>query len=161
MPLSPLSVKNALWRELKNRFFQVVVDLGCGSGDLGRILRPHARYLIGVDISEELLNKAAQTGYYDELVLSDIRNYYLPSETDLVVLIEVIEHMPHEDGEKLLQSLYRVPNIILSTPARFYPALPKMPHISLWSETQLQEYGFKTKIISTFFIFDPTIFATR
>lgn len=59
MALSPLMVRNALKRELQNKHFNIAVDLGCGTGDLGIVLRPNVDYLIGVDILENLLQQAS------------------------------------------------------------------------------------------------------
>lgn len=44
-----------------------VIDAGCGTGLLGPLLRPHARQLVGVDLSGGMLRKAAQRRVYDAL----------------------------------------------------------------------------------------------
>lgn len=49
-----------------------VVDLGCGTGLCGPLIRPYARRLVGVDISPGMLEKADAKGAYDELIQSDI-----------------------------------------------------------------------------------------
>jgi len=50
----------------------VVVDLGCGTGLCGPGLRPHARRLIGVDLSPGMLAEARTRGIYDALVEADL-----------------------------------------------------------------------------------------
>jgi predicted TPR repeat methyltransferase len=49
-----------------------VIDLGCGTGLCGPLLRPLARRLTGVDLSGLMLAKARELGMYDELVQGDI-----------------------------------------------------------------------------------------
>ncbi len=49
-----------------------VIDLGCGTGLCGPLLRPLARRLVGVDLSGLMLDKARQTTVYDELIQGDL-----------------------------------------------------------------------------------------
>ncbi|RZJ11949.1 MAG: tetratricopeptide repeat protein [Rubrivivax sp.] len=49
-----------------------IVDLGCGTGLCGPLLRPLARRLLGVDLSSLMLAKAGALGLYDELLHADI-----------------------------------------------------------------------------------------
>lgn len=50
----------------------VVADLGCGTGLCGPLLRPLATRLVGVDLSDRMLERARQAGHYDELVCSEL-----------------------------------------------------------------------------------------
>ena len=52
-----------------------VLDLGCGTGLCGSMLRPLARTLVGVDLSPKMLAKARERGGYDELVCADVAAY--------------------------------------------------------------------------------------
>jgi predicted TPR repeat methyltransferase len=49
-----------------------VLDLGCGTGLCGPLLRPLARRLVGVDLSESMLAKARERAVYDELACGEI-----------------------------------------------------------------------------------------
>ena len=49
-----------------------VIDLGCGTGLCGPLIRPYARSLIGVDLSAGMLDKARERGVYDELRQQDV-----------------------------------------------------------------------------------------
>jgi predicted TPR repeat methyltransferase len=49
-----------------------IVDLGCGTGLFGAVLKPLARRLVGVDISDGMLERARATGHYDELACSEL-----------------------------------------------------------------------------------------
>jgi predicted TPR repeat methyltransferase len=49
-----------------------VVDLGCGTGLCGPLIRHAAKRLIGVDLSVGMLDKAREKAVYDELKLGDV-----------------------------------------------------------------------------------------
>jgi predicted TPR repeat methyltransferase len=49
-----------------------ICDVGCGTGLLGPLLRPLARRLEGVDLSEKMLEKARVRGCYDELFAAEL-----------------------------------------------------------------------------------------
>ena len=48
-----------------------VLDLGCGTGLCGPLLRPLAQHLVGVDLSGGMLQRAQGRGCYDQLLLAD------------------------------------------------------------------------------------------
>ncbi|MFD3265455.1 methyltransferase domain-containing protein [Phenylobacterium ferrooxidans] len=49
-----------------------VLDIGCGTGLCGPVLRPYAQRLTGVDLSDGMLAKARAGGLYDELRCADL-----------------------------------------------------------------------------------------
>ncbi|MBX9775112.1 MAG: tetratricopeptide repeat protein [Xanthobacteraceae bacterium] len=68
-----------------------ILDLGCGTGLMGNLLRPRARTLTGVDLSANMLEKARQRRIYDRLVSDDI-TAFLPTQDgafDLAVATDV------------------------------------------------------------------------
>jgi predicted TPR repeat methyltransferase len=52
-----------------------ILDGGCGTGLCGRVLRPYARSLVGVDLSEGMLRQAYYRGVYDELVKAQLTEW--------------------------------------------------------------------------------------
>ncbi|MEO1527508.1 MAG: tetratricopeptide repeat protein [Planctomycetota bacterium] len=52
-----------------------VVDLGCGTGLCAEALRAVSDRLTGVDLSQKMLDKAAERGGYDELVRDELTTY--------------------------------------------------------------------------------------
>ncbi len=52
-----------------------VVDAGCGTGLCGPLLKPHARHLVGVDLSAPMLSKARAREVYDELVAGELVSF--------------------------------------------------------------------------------------
>lgn len=157
------NTKQQLQNILSGKTFTLGVDLGCGSGDAGPILKQHIDYLIGVDSNRLLLTQAH---IYDELILQDIRMYVLPKNTEAVFLFDVIEHIPHNDGEQLLLALMGVRNAYLTTPKHFFldGAGGVGPHQSLWTEEELKNYGFTTFVYQAeilAFLGHTSIFACR
>ena len=55
-------------------FFRAI-DLGCGTGLIGRWIRPSVDRLDGVDLSPKMIEIAASAGVYDRLALADIHDY--------------------------------------------------------------------------------------
>lgn len=62
------------------------LDLGCGTGAAGPILRERAQSLAGVDLSPRMLDKARAKGIYDELAEADMVEYLAerPGAFDLI-----------------------------------------------------------------------------
>jgi predicted TPR repeat methyltransferase len=49
-----------------------VLDLGCGTGLCGALLRPVAATLRGIDLSPAMIDKARARGVYDDLLVGDL-----------------------------------------------------------------------------------------
>ncbi|MBU2091099.1 MAG: tetratricopeptide repeat protein [Alphaproteobacteria bacterium] len=47
------------------------LDLGCGTGLIGRAVKPFTSYLEGVDLAPRMIEQAARTGLYDRLAVGD------------------------------------------------------------------------------------------
>lgn len=71
--------------------FRSALDLGCGTGLCGPLLRDWADRLTGVDISEKMLEKARALGCYDALAQDDLVRYLRRNgqALDLVVSADV------------------------------------------------------------------------
>ena len=55
--------------------FKSALDLGCGTGLCGPLVKPHANRLTGVDLSAAMLDKAQALGVYDALSHNDLSAY--------------------------------------------------------------------------------------
>ncbi len=71
------------------------VDLGCGTGLAGRLLRPQVKTLHGVDLSQAMLDRAAASGIYDGLACEDITAYLARhgGAFDLAVAADVLVYL--------------------------------------------------------------------
>ena len=86
------------------------LDFGCGVGRLSIALASKFKEVVGVDVSEEMLNlcrnNARQSGVRNiELVLSDDALSRVTGQFDLVNTIIVLQHIPHERGIRIFQRL--------------------------------------------------------
>ena len=73
--------------------FQDVVDLGCGTGLCGPLIRDHCVKLTGVDLSRGMMQKASELNVYDFLVegeLVSFLDYDLPTQFDLAVCVDTL-----------------------------------------------------------------------
>ncbi|MES2262825.1 MAG: tetratricopeptide repeat protein [Pseudomonadota bacterium] len=72
-----------------------VLDLGCGTGLCGALLRPLARTLTGVDLSPQMLEQARRRQLYDELVCTDVTAFLQarPASCDLAVAADVFVYL--------------------------------------------------------------------
>ncbi|MDB5298704.1 MAG: cellulose synthase subunit BcsC, partial [Phycisphaerales bacterium] len=72
-----------------------VMDLGCGTGLCGPLLRPWAATLQGVDVSPEMLKKARERGVYDRLERGDLVDTLRqnPQALDLLVAADVLIYL--------------------------------------------------------------------
>ena len=80
--------------------FDSLLDLGCGTGLVGATFRPHVGRLIGVDLSEEMLRRAARKGAYDELFLASAEEWLSerPDRFALVTTADVLIYLGALDG---------------------------------------------------------------
>ena len=69
-----------------------ILDAGCGTGLCGPLLRPFARCLDGVDLSQGMLDKAAARGGYDDLQAAELTAFLasLHSEYDSIVSADTL-----------------------------------------------------------------------
>jgi predicted TPR repeat methyltransferase len=67
------------------------LDLGCGTGLMGNLLRPISRTLTGVDLSTNMLEKARQRQIYDHVVCCDLIQFLQTQDQlfDLAVATDV------------------------------------------------------------------------
>ncbi len=63
------------------------VDLGCGTGALGAVLRNYANHIVGVDLSPEMLAVAQQTQCYDQLICADMIDFLRQSTDSMDVIV--------------------------------------------------------------------------
>ena len=80
-----------------------ILDMGCGTGSLAKILRPYARTLVGVDLSPDMLFKAEEICLYDALYKKDLNQY----------LSEVLNHYDTIVAAAVLIHFYDLDNIFL------------------------------------------------
>ncbi|SFN03413.1 methyltransferase domain-containing protein [Variovorax sp. OV329] len=73
------------------RWFRSVLDLGCGTGLCGALLKTCSERITGVDLSAHMLAKAKQGGHYAQLAQQDIDGFLRQTDGryDLVMAADV------------------------------------------------------------------------
>ncbi len=74
---------------------EAALDLGCGTGLCAPFLRPLARHVTGVDLSQKMLDKAAELDLYDDLICADIVAWLAEgaASCDLAVAADVLVYL--------------------------------------------------------------------
>jgi predicted TPR repeat methyltransferase len=85
--------------ECASHRLETILDAGCGTGLVGELLRPHARRLIGIDMSDAMLAQARQKLVYDELRCGDLLNYMAghPGSCDAIASAATLVHFGELD----------------------------------------------------------------
>jgi len=88
-------VPEALVQGLPRERFACALDLGCGTGLVGRLLRPRVQRLVGVDLSAGMLEQARRQGGYDQLHQAEIAQHLARTaeQHDLVVAADVFIYL--------------------------------------------------------------------
>ena len=129
---------------------KTVLDVGCGNCSPLRFLRDVE--LIGLEGYAPALEEARKLGSHDELVLGDVRNVgalFSARRFDACVALDLIEHLPKEDGWRLLDDLERTATrrVVILTPNGFLPQKSKdgdlQEHLSGWTPGELRQRGYK------------------
>ena len=98
-----------------------VLDVGCGKGTMGAMLRLYRRprRIVGIDICDEYLDFVKAEGSYTDLLRMDLTRSDLPfddGEFDVVICIDVLEHLEKEEAMKVVQEMERVgKHVVIST----------------------------------------------
>lgn len=95
-----------------------ILDLGCGLGQIGKLLIDNGNQVYGIDISPKILKKANNKGLITKCV--DIETEPLPfrNKFDIVIAAEIIEHV--FDTDTLLIKIRKIlkdkGELIITTP---------------------------------------------
>lgn len=84
---------------LRDRQIDSVLDIGCGEGtklDYACHLFPNIRRVYGFDISPVALQRAQKILPQGQFVAGDIETQPPPFSADLVMCLEVLEHLPND-----------------------------------------------------------------
>jgi SAM-dependent methyltransferase len=88
------------------------LDFGCGVGRLTCAMATHFGEVVGVDVSQGMLDKAAAhartQGVSNISYVNPLRGYEIPTEQfDLVHSYIVLQHLRVEDGERAMRGMIR------------------------------------------------------
>ena len=139
-----------------------VLNVGVGPGTSSLSIQlPFFKFrqLDHIDINADYLEKAKEMTWAAEsvnFIHGDIREFDKIDDYDLVLLFDLIEHLPKEDAKKILESksaklvFFPVEKEIGECTREDDPADVLSPHVSYWTEQDLIDLGYKTDFIDGF-----------
>lgn len=89
---APELVSSALGQFVSPASALDILDAGCGTGLCGPLLRPFCRRLVGVDLSQKMIDYARERGGYEELVVAELCAFMgsRPGQFDAVVSADTL-----------------------------------------------------------------------
>jgi glycosyltransferase involved in cell wall biosynthesis len=131
------------------------VGLGSGNGELAQqLINAEFKQLDNIDVEPIYIMNAKTWNWKTKLVLfmlKDIRECDFNSY-DLCLFLDIIEHLPKNDGIKIVDSVKRA---IFFVPLEnsFRPnqtGIPSETHQSIWTEEDFKSRGFTTEVLKNF-----------
>lgn len=130
-----------------------ILEIGSGSG-LGAIfLSQHCKQVTGIDLKEHEVNEAQSINCRENVKFNVMNFFDFPDNKkfDTIVNLDVIEHMPQKEGEKLIshtvKHLKENGMMILGTPSIYsYPhqgELSKAAHVKCYDLDELKNLILK------------------
>jgi SAM-dependent methyltransferase len=129
---------------------QTALDVGCGSSSPLRFLT--TLHLTGLDAYAPAIQEARERDTHDELVVGDvrrIRDLFAGRRFDACVGLDVIEHLPKDDGWQLLDDLEQLATrrVVILTPNGFLPQRSRdgdlQEHLSGWTAEEMRQRGYQ------------------
>jgi predicted TPR repeat methyltransferase len=93
---TPALLAQALLRRAGGRRFARAIDLGCGTGLMGEVLRSRVDDLTGIDLSAQMVAVAGKKGIYDRLAAGDALAFLAAEpagSADLIVAADVLPYV--------------------------------------------------------------------
>lgn len=150
-PRLPFTALNTVWRRL-DKDAASVLDVGCGRGEPMRFLASRLRlFSTGVDIFVPYLRECQMGRVHDQWVLADVRRLpFRPKSYDVVLCMEVLEHLTEEEGSGLIEALERMARrqVIFSTPVgeweqHEFDGNAFQEHQHIWRPQAMRERGYR------------------
>jgi 2-polyprenyl-3-methyl-5-hydroxy-6-metoxy-1,4-benzoquinol methylase len=126
-----------------------VLDLGCGYNS--PLQYCDVAYSTGVELFAPYLEESRKKAIHNEYIKADIREVaFQPNSFDVVIAIELLEHLAKEEGYALIQKMetWARKKVIITTPNGYlwqngYDDNPLQEHKSGLSVQELRKLGFK------------------
>jgi SAM-dependent methyltransferase len=152
-PYIATTALNTVWTSF-DKNAESVLDVGCGRGEPMRFINgARGRYTVGLDIFKPYLKECKRNEIHDDYVLCDIGKLPLTERSfDVVLCMEVIEHLKRLHGEQLVESLEKTARkqIVITAPVgkykqSAYEGNSHQEHESIWSSMEFGRLGYKVR----------------
>ena len=153
----PFTIINMVLRNL-DKDCHSILDVGCGFGrPMNTINKRKKFFTLGLDSYIPALKACMNKGIHDANLLCDIRFLPIRSKSfDIILCLEVIEHLSKCDGLILLEKINRIATreIIITTPVGFaslnrvhkrQEENPCAFHISGWFPSKFESMEYKVR----------------
>jgi methionine biosynthesis protein MetW len=130
-----------------------VLDVGCGSGNLGKYLKEKLNcYVVGIEVDEEAAKIASK--FYDEIIIADVEQLqelkYPQKYFDAIIMADILEHLKRPDLLLIKLKQY------LKTDGKLIASLPNVARLEnrlklLFGKFEYQETGILDKTHLRFF----------
>jgi SAM-dependent methyltransferase len=151
----PPEIDRYIRRELPNLAGKRILDVGCGRGGIGYLLRTHPggtdAEIVGVDVHEPYLDFCRRFRIYDELIHADASTYDF-DQFNIVIACEVLEHLDQERSLLLLKRLESIASelVLVSTPNGPYlrgavDGVDSEAHLSVWNAAFFMRRGYSVR----------------
>jgi SAM-dependent methyltransferase len=143
-------------RHMLDKRSESILDIGCGKGEPMKFVNRRKRYFsVGIDAFGPYLEKCKKAGYHSDFILGDIRKLpFRKKSFDVVLIMEVLEHLDRPDGIALLQCAQDLARkqVIITTPLgkyeqNSYDSNPHQEHKYIWSSREIKKLGYKIKLL--------------
>jgi len=146
-PFAALHIVNArLDKKAKS-----LLDVGCGKGEPMSVINKNGNFdVTGIDLFQPYLEEAQRKAVFQRLIFGNAVSLPFESRTfDVVICMELLEHLNERDGKLLLGELERVAKkqILLTTPIGEYEqhafdGNPYQEHKFIWTIQALRLQGY-------------------
>jgi hypothetical protein len=132
-----------------------LLDIGCGAHSPIRDFSHRLRYTVGVDTFAGSIDVSRAAGIHNEYYKMDaleIGGRFAAGSFDAVIALDLIEHLPMQDGYQLIAAMERVARkkVVIITPNGFQPQRPIegnpfQAHVSGWSYDEMRCLGYRIR----------------
>ena len=149
----PFTRRNIITRSI-DKSAKTLLDLGCGGGITMGFINKRKKFIVtGVDAHQPYLAQCKLRGIYETLYCCDLRALpFEPKSFDVVMCLQVLEHLKREEGLELLQRMEQIARkqVILDVPIGERPQgafddNPFQHHKSSWYPIDLKKLGYKIR----------------
>jgi len=159
-----IDLRNRLPRTNLKKLIVLNVGVGSGNSGLARQL-PFIKFkrLDCIDVHQPYLDNATARTWAAKqanFIYADVRNFDT-SIYDLVLMFDVLEHLPRGDSLEVMRKIKCKQIIFLPLEKEFRANIygaESQDHLSLWTEEDFKFYGYKTEVLPNFHKEDNRIF---